>query len=35
LVVAGIIQEAPALEDGCLDLLDIIEDANAVESFLP
>jgi hypothetical protein len=33
-VVAGIVQEALALEDGCLDLLDIVEDANA-ESFLP
>jgi hypothetical protein len=26
---------ALALEDGCLDLLDTVEDVNAVESFLP
>jgi hypothetical protein len=28
-------QTALALEDGCLDLLDTVEDANALESFLP
>lgn len=33
--VAGTVPEALALEDGCLDLLDTVEDVNAVESFLP
>ena len=33
--VADIVPEALALEDGCLDLLDTVEDVNAVASFPP